>query len=94
MFLYAQIDSTGIYSLAHFPLKLGVKVDSAVFALHRGSAVVIADGTKNTGTVISDIVSGKRIGTFFTQHLPSAESVMDQARSGQLSRLYSMRKSV
>ncbi|XP_065185504.1 delta-1-pyrroline-5-carboxylate synthase-like isoform X2 [Sycon ciliatum] len=63
------------------------KVESAVFALHRGVAVVIADGTMATnGNVILDIVNGKRVGTFFTKELPADQrDVADQAtcaRSG------------
>ncbi|GCB79177.1 hypothetical protein scyTo_0020760, partial [Scyliorhinus torazame] len=45
------------------------KVKAALWALQGGTSVVIASGThpKVTGHVITDIVEGKKIGTFFSE---------------------------
>ncbi|XP_075924501.1 delta-1-pyrroline-5-carboxylate synthase isoform X1 [Petromyzon marinus] len=58
------------------------KVKAALWALQGGTAVVIANGTnpKVTGHVITDIVAGKRVGTFFTEVKPEGMSVETQAK--------------
>uniref|UniRef100_A0A6Q2ZEQ7 Delta-1-pyrroline-5-carboxylate synthase n=1 Tax=Esox lucius TaxID=8010 RepID=A0A6Q2ZEQ7_ESOLU len=52
------------------------KVKSALWALQGGTSVVIANGTdpKVTGHVITDIVEGKKVGTFFSEVKPAGES--------------------
>ncbi|XP_078725401.1 delta-1-pyrroline-5-carboxylate synthase isoform X1 [Lampetra fluviatilis] len=58
------------------------KVKAALWALRGGTAVVIANGTnpKVTGHVITDILAGKRVGTFFTEVKPEGMSVETQAK--------------
>uniref|UniRef100_A0A3B3C5Y6 Delta-1-pyrroline-5-carboxylate synthase n=1 Tax=Oryzias melastigma TaxID=30732 RepID=A0A3B3C5Y6_ORYME len=48
------------------------KVKAALWALQGGTSVVIANGTnpKVTGHVITDIVEGKKLGTFFSETKP------------------------
>ncbi|XP_048843513.1 delta-1-pyrroline-5-carboxylate synthase [Brienomyrus brachyistius] len=63
------------------------KVKAALWALQGGTSVVIADGTnpKVTGHVISDIVEGKKVGTFFSEVKPAGPTVEQQtekARAG------------
>ncbi|MBN3282937.1 P5CS synthase, partial [Polyodon spathula] len=64
-----------------------IKVKSALWALQGGTSVVIANGTdpKVTGHVITDIVEGKKVGTFFSEVKPAGPTVEQQAemaRSG------------
>uniref|UniRef100_A0A8C6Q2M1 Aldehyde dehydrogenase 18 family, member A1 n=1 Tax=Nothobranchius furzeri TaxID=105023 RepID=A0A8C6Q2M1_NOTFU len=49
------------------------KVKAALWALQGGTSVVIANGTnpKVTGHVITDIVEGKKVGTFFSEIKPA-----------------------
>ncbi|KAF6734765.1 Delta-1-pyrroline-5-carboxylate synthase [Oryzias melastigma] len=49
------------------------KVKAALWALQGGTSVVIANGTnpKVTGHVITDIVEGKKLGTFFSETKPA-----------------------
>uniref|UniRef100_A0A674MP77 Delta-1-pyrroline-5-carboxylate synthase n=1 Tax=Takifugu rubripes TaxID=31033 RepID=A0A674MP77_TAKRU len=56
------------------------KVKAAVWALQSGTSVVIANGThpKVTGHVITDIVEGKKVGTFFTEIKPAGPTVEQQ----------------
>ncbi|KAK2820458.1 hypothetical protein Q5P01_023417 [Channa striata] len=56
------------------------KVKAALWALQGGTAVVIANGTnpKVTGHVITDIVEGKKVGTFFSKIKPAGPSVEQQ----------------
>ncbi|XP_061565109.1 delta-1-pyrroline-5-carboxylate synthase isoform X1 [Cololabis saira] len=56
------------------------KVKAALWALQSGTSVVIANGTnpKVTGHVITDIVEGKKVGTFFSEIKPAGPSVEDQ----------------
>ncbi|KAK0137964.1 Delta-1-pyrroline-5-carboxylate synthase [Merluccius polli] len=51
------------------------KVKAALWALQGGTSVVIANGThpKVTGHVITDIVEGKKVGTFFSEVKPAGE---------------------
>ncbi|XP_032463633.1 delta-1-pyrroline-5-carboxylate synthase isoform X7 [Phocoena sinus] len=63
------------------------KVKAALWALQGGSSVVIANGThpKVSGHVITDIVEGKKVGTFFSEVKPAGPTVEQQgemARSG------------
>ncbi|XP_030235830.1 delta-1-pyrroline-5-carboxylate synthase isoform X1 [Gadus morhua] len=63
------------------------KVKAALWALQGGTSVVIANGThpKVTGHVITDIVDGKKVGTFFSEVKPAGPTVEQQAemaRSG------------
>jgi delta-1-pyrroline-5-carboxylate synthetase len=53
-------------------------VKSALWALQGGTSVVIANGTdpKVTGHVITDIVEGKKVGTFFSEVKPAGESLI------------------
>lgn len=46
---------------------------AALWALQGGTSVVIANGThpKVTGHVITDIVEGKKVGTFFSEVKPA-----------------------
>jgi len=46
-----------------------------MWALQGGTSVVIANGThpKVTGHVITDIVEGKKVGTFFSEIKPAGE---------------------
>ncbi|XP_072335874.1 delta-1-pyrroline-5-carboxylate synthase isoform X2 [Scyliorhinus torazame] len=57
------------------------KVKAALWALQGGTSVVIASGThpKVTGHVITDIVEGKKIGTFFSEVKPAGPTVEQQA---------------
>ncbi|XP_024866767.2 delta-1-pyrroline-5-carboxylate synthase [Kryptolebias marmoratus] len=57
------------------------KVKAALWALQGGTSVVIANGTnpKVTGHVITDIVEGKKVGTFFSEIKPAGPSVEEQA---------------
>uniref|UniRef100_A0A8D3AIS4 Delta-1-pyrroline-5-carboxylate synthase n=1 Tax=Scophthalmus maximus TaxID=52904 RepID=A0A8D3AIS4_SCOMX len=56
------------------------KVKSALWALEGGTSVVIASGThpKVTGHVITDIVEGKKVGTFFSEVKPAGPTVEQQ----------------
>ncbi|XP_019737586.1 delta-1-pyrroline-5-carboxylate synthase [Hippocampus comes] len=56
------------------------KVKAALWALQGGSSVVIANGTdpKVTGHVITDIVEGKKVGTFFSEVKPAGPTVEQQ----------------
>ncbi|XP_024140120.1 delta-1-pyrroline-5-carboxylate synthase [Oryzias melastigma] len=56
------------------------KVKAALWALQGGTSVVIANGTnpKVTGHVITDIVEGKKLGTFFSETKPAGPSVEEQ----------------
>lgn len=51
------------------------QVKAALWALQGGTSVVIANGThpKVTGHVITDIVEGKKVGTFFSDVKPAGE---------------------
>uniref|UniRef100_A0A673YEP2 Delta-1-pyrroline-5-carboxylate synthase n=1 Tax=Salmo trutta TaxID=8032 RepID=A0A673YEP2_SALTR len=55
-------------------------VKSALWALQGGTSVVIANGTdpKVTGHVITDIVEGKKVGTFFSEVKPAGPTVEQQ----------------
>ncbi|XP_055085620.1 delta-1-pyrroline-5-carboxylate synthase isoform X1 [Periophthalmus magnuspinnatus] len=57
------------------------KVKAALWALQGGTSVVIANGThpKVTGHVITDIVEGKKVGTFFSEIKPAGPTVEQQA---------------
>lgn len=57
------------------------KVKAALWALQGGTSVVIANGTdpKISGHVITDIVEGKKIGTFFSEVKPAGPTVEQQA---------------
>jgi len=50
-------------------------VKAALWALQGGTSVVIANGThpKISGHVITDIVEGKKVGTFFSEVKPAGE---------------------
>lgn len=52
-----------------------LQVKAALWALQSGTSVVIANGTspKVTGHVITDIVEGKKVGTFFSEIKPAGE---------------------
>ncbi|XP_044194141.1 delta-1-pyrroline-5-carboxylate synthase isoform X2 [Thunnus albacares] len=56
------------------------KVKAALWALQGGTSVVIANGThpKVTGQVITDIVEGKKVGTFFSEIKPAGPTVEQQ----------------
>uniref|UniRef100_A0A8C6U953 Delta-1-pyrroline-5-carboxylate synthase n=1 Tax=Neogobius melanostomus TaxID=47308 RepID=A0A8C6U953_9GOBI len=56
------------------------KVKSALWALQGGTSVIIANGTdpKVTGHVITDIVEGKKVGTFFSEVKPAGPTVEQQ----------------
>uniref|UniRef100_A0A8C8CB43 Delta-1-pyrroline-5-carboxylate synthase n=1 Tax=Oncorhynchus tshawytscha TaxID=74940 RepID=A0A8C8CB43_ONCTS len=56
------------------------KVKAALWALQGGTSVVIANGThpKVTGHVITDIVEGKKVGTFFSEVKPAGPTVEQQ----------------
>ncbi|XP_015723056.2 delta-1-pyrroline-5-carboxylate synthase isoform X3 [Coturnix japonica] len=63
------------------------KVKAALWALQGGTSVVIANGThpKISGHVITDIVEGKKVGTFFSEVKPAGPTVEQQgemARAG------------
>uniref|UniRef100_A0A8C5I780 Delta-1-pyrroline-5-carboxylate synthase n=1 Tax=Gouania willdenowi TaxID=441366 RepID=A0A8C5I780_GOUWI len=55
-------------------------VKAALWALQGGTSVVIANGTypKLTGHVITDIVEGKKVGTFFSEVKPAGPTVEQQ----------------
>ncbi|XP_061492345.1 delta-1-pyrroline-5-carboxylate synthase isoform X3 [Rhineura floridana] len=59
----------------------GVNVKAALWALQGGTSVVIANGThpKISGHVITDIVEGKKVGTFFSEVKPAGPTVEQQA---------------
>ncbi|CAG5905729.1 unnamed protein product [Menidia menidia] len=61
------------------------KVKAALWALHGGTSVVIANGTnpKVTGHVITDIVEGKKVGTFFSETKPAGPSVEEQTEKAR-----------
>uniref|UniRef100_A0A3Q3F989 Delta-1-pyrroline-5-carboxylate synthase n=1 Tax=Labrus bergylta TaxID=56723 RepID=A0A3Q3F989_9LABR len=56
------------------------KVKAALWALQGGTSVVIASGThpKVTGHVITDIMEGKKVGTFFSEVKPAGPTVEQQ----------------
>ncbi|CAL8301295.1 unnamed protein product [Lota lota] len=58
------------------------KVKAALWALQGGTSVVIANGTlpKVTGHVITDIVEGKKVGTFFSEVKPAGPTVEEQTQ--------------
>lgn len=51
------------------------QVKAALWALQGGTSVIIANGThpKVTGHVITDIVEGKKVGTFFSEVKPAGK---------------------
>uniref|UniRef100_A0AAQ5X371 Delta-1-pyrroline-5-carboxylate synthase n=1 Tax=Amphiprion ocellaris TaxID=80972 RepID=A0AAQ5X371_AMPOC len=57
------------------------KVKAALWALQGGTSVVIANGTnpKVTGHVITDIVEGKKVGTFFSEIKPAVSPIFDSS---------------
>ncbi|XP_066856942.1 delta-1-pyrroline-5-carboxylate synthase-like isoform X3 [Anser cygnoides] len=64
-----------------------VRVKAALWALQGGTSVVIANGThpKISGHVITDIVEGKKVGTFFSEVKPAgppAEQQGERSRAG------------
>ncbi|XP_031604970.2 delta-1-pyrroline-5-carboxylate synthase isoform X3 [Oreochromis aureus] len=63
------------------------KVKAALWALQGGTSVVIANGTnpKVTGHVITDIVEGKKVGTFFSEFKPAGPSVEEQTEMARSS---------
>uniref|UniRef100_A0A8C8DW06 Delta-1-pyrroline-5-carboxylate synthase n=1 Tax=Oryzias sinensis TaxID=183150 RepID=A0A8C8DW06_9TELE len=62
-------------------------VKAALWALQGGTSVVIANGTnpKVTGHVITDIVEGKKLGTFFSETKPAGPSVEEQTEMARSS---------
>ncbi|XP_010767195.1 delta-1-pyrroline-5-carboxylate synthase isoform X2 [Notothenia coriiceps] len=58
------------------------KVKAALWALQGGTSVVIANGThpKVTGHVITDIVEGKKVGTFFSEIKPAGPALEHQTQ--------------
>uniref|UniRef100_A0A8C5E7F6 Delta-1-pyrroline-5-carboxylate synthase n=1 Tax=Gouania willdenowi TaxID=441366 RepID=A0A8C5E7F6_GOUWI len=58
------------------------KVKAALWALQGGTSVVFANGTnpKATGHVITDIVEGKKVGTFFSETKPAGPSMEQQTQ--------------
>ncbi|XP_034067112.1 delta-1-pyrroline-5-carboxylate synthase isoform X1 [Gymnodraco acuticeps] len=58
------------------------KVKAALWALQGGTSVVIANGThpKVTGHVITDIVEGKKVGTFFSEIKPAGPTLEHQTQ--------------
>ena len=67
-----------------FICHLFLQVVSATWALENNCAVVIANGEFKESNLIRDIVSGRRIGTFFTQAEKVGASIEDQAAKGWL----------
>ncbi|XP_049916472.1 delta-1-pyrroline-5-carboxylate synthase isoform X1 [Epinephelus moara] len=63
------------------------KVKAALWALQGGTSVVIANGThpKVTGHVITDIVEGKKVGTFFSEIKPAGPTVEHQTEMARTS---------
>ncbi|KAL6094950.1 aldh18a1 [Pungitius sinensis] len=63
------------------------KVKAALWALQGGTSVVIANGThpKVTGHVITDIVEGKKVGTFFSEIQPAGPTVEHQTEVARTS---------
>uniref|UniRef100_A0AAQ4PJP8 Aldehyde dehydrogenase 18 family, member A1 n=1 Tax=Gasterosteus aculeatus aculeatus TaxID=481459 RepID=A0AAQ4PJP8_GASAC len=63
------------------------KVKAALWALQGGTSVVIANGThpKVTGHVITDIVEGKKVGTFFSEIQPAGPTVEHQTEMARIS---------
>ncbi|KAM6951850.1 delta-1-pyrroline-5-carboxylate synthase [Aplochiton taeniatus] len=63
------------------------KVKAALWALQGGTSVVIANGTnpKLTGHVITDIVEGKKVGTFFSKVKPAGPTVEQQTEMARCS---------
>ncbi|XP_030196828.1 delta-1-pyrroline-5-carboxylate synthase [Gadus morhua] len=61
------------------------KVKAALWALQGGTSVVIANGTlpKVTGHVITDIVEGKKVGTFFSEVKPAGPTVEQQTEGAR-----------
>ncbi|XP_068585474.1 delta-1-pyrroline-5-carboxylate synthase isoform X1 [Cebidichthys violaceus] len=61
------------------------KVKAALWALQGGTSVVIANGThpKVTGHVITDIVEGKKVGTFFSEIKPAGPTVEHQTETAR-----------
>lgn len=60
--------------MLHYVLSFCInQVKAALWALQGGTSVVIANGTnpKVTGHVITDIVEGKKVGTFFSEVKPA-----------------------
>uniref|UniRef100_A0A8C2X731 Delta-1-pyrroline-5-carboxylate synthase n=1 Tax=Cyclopterus lumpus TaxID=8103 RepID=A0A8C2X731_CYCLU len=62
-------------------------VKAAMWALQGGTSVVIANGThpKVTGHVITDIVEGKKVGTFFSEIKPAGPTVEHQTEMARTS---------
>ncbi|XP_066847743.1 delta-1-pyrroline-5-carboxylate synthase-like isoform X4 [Anser cygnoides] len=63
------------------------KVKAALWALQGGTSAVIASGThpKISGHVITDVVEGKKVGTFFSEVKPAgppAEQQGERSRAG------------
>lgn len=58
------------------------KVRSSVWALERGTSVVVANGTGEDYHVIRDIIHGRNVGTFFTTAEQVGPSIEQQANKG------------
>ena len=57
---------------------------AANWALERGTSVIICNGTSNS-PVITDLIKGKKVGTFFTEAKPTgvpADVQAQRARDG------------
>lgn len=58
------------------------KVKSSIWALERGTSVVIANGVGSEYHALSKIMSGSKIGTFFSLAEQTGPSVEEQAMEG------------
>lgn len=63
---------------------------AALWALQGGTSVVIANGThpKISGHVITDIVEGKKVGTFFSEVKPAGKLGLSQLSSAKKEELH------
>lgn len=61
---------------------ISLKVKSSIWALERGTSVVIANGVGSEYHALSKIMSGSKIGTFFSLAEQTGPSVEEQAMEG------------
>lgn len=60
------------------------QVKSSIWALERGTSVVIANGVGSEYHALSKIMTGKKIGTFFSLAEKTGPSVEEQAEDGNI----------
>ena len=83
-FQYADVQDSYIDWFWQIFMYILFQVKAANWALERGTSVIICNGTSNS-PVITDLIKGKKVGTFFTEAKPTgvpADVQAQRARDG------------